>query len=529
MITILFFVSVVLGSSTCILNQTLSDLPFSVVVSSYHLAIDLPSPNLPDHLLSFSGKMIMSLEVRIETSCIVFHAESPVIVKSVALEGVGRSIVSFSQMGRDMILVALDGVLNVASRPVLTVSFVSHVNLDPLEPEGYLGFFVRNNTAPASPIRTRNERIRHQFGSRKVSRTSPFLMISDDEVEDKEDHRREATSAPAWRRHRHGARRFADCEGHARGNQSRMFASLFQELNHSSTRTAWPVFDDYQFKAYWSFEITAPAQLTAVTNTPVESETLIGSRKRWIFRRTKIPIAPYLVGVYLGEFDVIRNDSFGVYSPLGTATAAQSALDASVAYTAYFEKFFDIPFARVSEKLDTVCIPGLGLALENLGAIGSSISLSSEFPAFVVQDTQAHEICHQWMGDLATVPNERQLFVQEGSTFFLAHFARSELRPEDEVFSLNPVLFSASFHKFRVRALRLDFAGGVVPAVVLDTTLVSHSTIFYVKGSIINRNVALFLGPETWREGMRRLVKRHFARNADYLDWADSFVQVSNS
>lgn len=143
----------------------------------------------------------------------------------------------------------------------------------------------------------------------------------------------------------------------------------------------------------------------------------------------------------------------------------------------------------------------------------------------VISMMVVHEFCHQWFGNSVTVPNEGQLYVQEGSTELLTYYARSFILPQSSVgesFALDEL------ENFGiVRALKSDALGEAIPVVVLDPSLIADADMFYYKGAVINQMFLSVLGYDKWMTAAVKFVRDNFNGTADYLAWIDNFATIS--
>ena len=189
---------------------------------------------------------------------------------------------------------------------------------------------------------------------------------------------------------------------------------VFTQFESIDARQAFPCFDEPNFKVPWQVTLHVPARDSALSNTPIVSETgEADGRKKVVFAETK-PLPSYLVAVAAGPFEFVDGGKAGkngtslrVVTPRGKATQAKYAAEVSGQLLEQLESYFGVAYPY--EKLDLLAVPLFGGAMENAGLITCAQSLLLADPA---QDSigrqrgyaevMAHEMAHQWFGDLVT-------------------------------------------------------------------------------------------------------------------------------
>ncbi|HEU4535737.1 MAG TPA: M1 family metallopeptidase, partial [Polyangiaceae bacterium] len=193
-------------------------------------------------------------------------------------------------------------------------------------------------------------------------------------------------------------------------------AYLFSQFENIEARTAFPCFDEPGYKIPWKLTLRVAEGDAAFSNTPVEREEKVGGGfKALRFAETK-PLPAYLVAFAVGPFEVVdggkskRGTPVRVATPAGQRASAAYAAKTTASLLDQLESYFGIPYPY--EKLDVVPIPRLSSfgAMENAGlvTIAADISLAraeEETLRFqrIYTDIMAHELAHQWFGDLVTM------------------------------------------------------------------------------------------------------------------------------
>ncbi|KAG0197201.1 hypothetical protein BGX33_000848, partial [Mortierella sp. NVP41] len=199
----------------------------------------------------------------------------------------------------------------------------------------------------------------------------------------------------------------------AEGNTKYMGVTQFEATD---ARRAFPCWDEPAAKATYSISLTVPTELVALSNMPVASETQEGDKKTVHFEKTPI-MSTYLVAWAVGEFEYIETTTTKLEKPVtcrvytlpGLKEQGRFALEITPKILEYFAEIFGIAYPL--PKLDHIAIPDFDAgAMENWGLITyRTVALlfdektSSAASKEQVASTVAHEIAHQWFGNLVTM------------------------------------------------------------------------------------------------------------------------------
>ena len=297
---------------------------------------------------------------------------------------------------------------------------------------------------------------------------------------------------------------------------------VFTQFEPADARKAVPCWDEPAFKIPYQIALTIPRATVAVSNTPVERETSRGEQKTVVFRRTK-PLPSYLVALTAGplEFVPVPGTHFParIVTLKGQKELGMIAAERVAPIVAAEEKYFGRPYP--SEKLDLIAVPEYWWgAMENPGAITflDSILLIDPKAATLQQkaafdDTFAHELAHQWFGDLVTMVWWDDLWLNESFANWMANKVMQEVRPElgTDALSLQDI----------ERAMQQDarLTTHAVRREVLDPDQVyTEPGITYSKGEAILAMFEEFLGAATFRKGINDYLKQHEYGNATSAD-----------
>ncbi|HWY49454.1 MAG TPA: M1 family metallopeptidase, partial [Bryobacteraceae bacterium] len=198
-------------------------------------------------------------------------------------------------------------------------------------------------------------------------------------------------------------------------------------------RRAFPCFDEPRFKTPWEMSIRVRRVYQAFANTPQLGETPQPGGMKLVRFALSQPLAAEVAAFAVGPFDVLDGGVVGVkqtpvrvITPLGHREEGKEAALATAEILPHLEKYTGLPYPW--EKLDHIALPaGAFGATENPGLItyrsrGLLIAPGSEDPErlWSLRSVQAHEIGHQWFGNLVTQATWDDVWLSEGLATWLA-------------------------------------------------------------------------------------------------------------
>lgn len=300
-------------------------------------------------------------------------------------------------------------------------------------------------------------------------------------------------------------------------NEGRAKRALFTQFEAPDARRFVPSWDEPGYKATFDLSVVMPAAEMAVGNMPVKESRDLGNGLKQVTFGTTPKMSSYLLFLGLGDLDRatsrVGNTEVGVVTGKGNTGKARLALDASAAILPWFNDYFGVPYPL--PKLDNVAGPGQSQffsAMENWGAIFTFERALLVDPRFTTEaqkrniyETVAHEMAHQWFGDLVTMAWWDDLWLNEGFASWMATKVSDRLQPEWEML-LNRVAG-------RERAMGLDALATTHPVVQKIATVEEVNQAFdaitYEKGEAVITMLEGFAGEDVWREGIRAYMKRH--------------------
>lgn len=321
----------------------------------------------------------------------------------------------------------------------------------------------------------------------------------------------------------------------ANGKKKIVASTQFEALD---ARRAFPCWDEPGVKATFSVTLIIPAHLTALSNMPELSCTHIpgsGVSKKKVVFHTSPKMSTYLLAWAVGEFDYVQATTKGgvsirVFSPPGRAEQGLFALDVGVRCLDFYDDFFQVPYPL--PKLDMICITEFAMgAMENWGLVTyrETALMIDEAKASTQQKQRvaivvAHELAHQWFGNLVTMEWWDGLWLNEGFAAFMEHFAVDALFPDYEIWEQYTTDSFAA-------AQRLDALKSSHPIIVpikhAEEVEQVFDAISYCKGSTVVNMVAAIIGADKFKEGLSLYMSRHAYGNTETIDLWNAWSEVS--
>jgi alanyl aminopeptidase len=314
----------------------------------------------------------------------------------------------------------------------------------------------------------------------------------------------------------------------------------FTQFEAISARRAFPCFDEPEFKTPFEVWLTVGTADTAITNTLPIAEDRSGNFKRVHFAQTK-PLPTYLLAWAVGPLDVVEaaplpaNDLRATPIPVrGVATKGHGAELAHALGTLgpivqALESYFALAYPY--DKLDVVAVPDFAAgAMENAAMITFRDSLllvdaatASEGALRRDAFTLAHELAHQWVGDLVTMHFWEDIWLNEAFATWLEYRVIGGLHPEykgelELVEDMQEAMGSDS--RVTARVIRQ-------PIVKTHDIMNAFDSITYSKGGGVIGMFERYLGPNVFQQGVRAYIREHAYGNADTDDLLRALSEAS--
>ena len=292
--------------------------------------------------------------------------------------------------------------------------------------------------------------------------------------------------------------------------------ALYTQFENSDARRFIPSWDEPAYKATFTLDVTVPSGDMAVSNLPAASETDLGGGLKRVQFRPSPKMSTYLLFLGVGDFDrvttVADGTEIGVITQKGLARQAEFALQSAKAVLHEYNEYFGVPYPL--PKLDNIAAPGNSQffsAMENWGAIFTFEHSLLLNPAVATQgdkervfNVAAHEMAHQWFGDLVTMRWWDDLWLNEGFASWMADRTTQKLHPE-----WNTALDA----DYREAAMGLDAVETTHPVVqhveTVEQANQAFDAITYSKGQAVISMLEAYVSPDVWRDGVRRYIAAH--------------------
>ncbi len=315
----------------------------------------------------------------------------------------------------------------------------------------------------------------------------------------------------------------------AKTAESDMFTTQFES---TGARRVFPCIDDPGYKAEFGLTLNISRELEAISNMPLKNQSEKDGRKRVEFEKTP-RMSTYLLYIGIGKFDhkSAKHGNVDVIltAPRGHLSPSNFPLEVAVKCIEKFEEYFGINY--MLPKMHLISVPEFGAgAMENWGALtfreillyadDKTGSQTLKMIAAVI----AHEIAHQWFGDLVTMKWWNDLWLNESFATFMAYKMVDELYPEMDGFGelISTRTSGALTDDALINSHPIDVD-------VRDPNSVAQifDQISYGKGASVLRMIEHFVGKEDFRDGIREYLKKHSYSNSRGSDLWNSIEEAS--
>ena len=300
------------------------------------------------------------------------------------------------------------------------------------------------------------------------------------------------------------------------GKTERMLATQLEAI---SARMVFPSFDEPAYRASFELTVRAPRQYTVLSNTPEGPSHADGAVTVHSFAPT--PAMPsYLFSVAVGRFDTLQGRAAGVplriVTPPGKREHGRYALAVTKQILPYYTSYFGVPYAL--PKLDQMAVPSTRWgAMEDWGLISyaendllvdeKKSSLKTRRDAF---QTVAHEVAHQWFGNLVTAASWEEIWLNEAFATWLEGKATDRFNPAWKIRLDNRMPVDRAMLVDAGNATRAIRSGPVTESAVNDV----FDSITYAKGGAVLTMLEQWIGPRAFQQGLAAYMKGQRLSNA---------------
>lgn len=305
---------------------------------------------------------------------------------------------------------------------------------------------------------------------------------------------------------------------------------LFTQFEAVAARKAFPCFDEPRWKTPFDITVIHPAQDRAFANTREAERTSLGETMAQTRFRTSERLPTYLVALAIGPFDVVEADiapnavrteplHLRALAPRGRGGELGYAMRETPRIVTALETWFGIAYPF--DKLDIVAVPDFSAgAMENAGLVTFRdvlLLLGDDAPerqrrgfAYVM----AHELAHQWFGNLVTMEFWDDLWLNEAFATWMEtpiiHGLYPDLHADEAELGVMHEAFAADS---LVSARRIR-----QPVATVHDISNAFDSITYSKGASVLAMLEHHLGSEVFQRGIRRYLHDHARGNATTAD-----------
>lgn len=323
------------------------------------------------------------------------------------------------------------------------------------------------------------------------------------------------------------------CYFEHKGKKKKMIATQF-ESHHA--REVFPCIDEPAAKATFDVTLITNQGESVLSNMPVSEQVSNGGRLETTFETTPV-MSTYLLAFVCGEMvfkEATTKDGVAVKS---WASAAQDpawldySLIEAVNLIEFYNEYFGVPYPLT--KCDQVALPDFESgAMENWGLITYRETVLLSDPENVSLSTQqlitlvvAHELSHQWFGNLVTMQWWDDLWLNESFANMTEYLAADRLHPEWQIweeFVAQDVISATNRDVYTdVQAVRVAVNNPAEIHTLFDPSIV------YAKGGKLLKMLHDLLGDQAWRAGLRKYFEKHAYKNTSRDDLWECLSSVS--
>ena len=305
------------------------------------------------------------------------------------------------------------------------------------------------------------------------------------------------------------------------------------QFQESDARRAFPCLDHPLKKATFDIDMIIDDRLTAISNETISAEEVLGEGKKRVRFRQTPKMSTYLLFFGVGAFDFIESQTDprvrAVTIP-GSLSYSEFGLEFGRQALEYCEAYYRIAYPLA--KMDLIAVPDFAFgAMENWGAITFRENLLLHYADITSRSGEericeviAHEIAHQWFGNLVTPSDWKYLWLNESFATFFGYGVVDHHYPQWEIWSqfLSGQTASALVRDGLHETFAIEIPGG--EHVVINT---STAPIIYSKGGSILRQIKGYIGEDDFRHGLNHYLNQHAYGNAASHHLWEAFEAVT--
>ncbi len=308
------------------------------------------------------------------------------------------------------------------------------------------------------------------------------------------------------------------------------YSYIYSQFEPIAARSTFPCFDEPRFKTPFKISMTIPQNDSGVSNNPVIKETKHTNKTKTLEFSETPALPTYLLAFLVGPFDIIKHDNFlrGI-TPKGQGHRIAYALRETPKILKLLENYFGTSYPF--EKLDIIAVPDFAAgAMENPGAITfrDSLLLIDAKHAPVNQlrrfaDVMAHELAHQWFGNLVTMAWWEDLWLNEAFATWMASKIMQEYNP---AYHADWDLIAHTQYAMNEDSLQASRK--------IKEPILSHHDIYsafdgitYTKGAAVIAMFEQYLTSGVFQKGIRSYLTKYSRGTADTNDFISELSKAS--
>ncbi|HEY8948918.1 MAG TPA: M1 family metallopeptidase [Rhizomicrobium sp.] len=318
-------------------------------------------------------------------------------------------------------------------------------------------------------------------------------------------------------------------------------AYAFTQFENIDARRMFPGFDEPGFKTPFDVTVIAPVDDKVIANTPVVTDSGVGNgMMKWVFQPTK-PLPTYLVALAIGPLDIVDGGDIpanayrdhpvhlrGV-TARGMGPKLKYALSLTPSVVEHLESYYGVGYPY--QKLDVLAVPDFAAgAMENAGAVTfreQPLLMDDNAPLEQKRsslDVQAHELAHQWFGDLVTPKWWDDIWLNESFATWMSSKISDQVKPDQE--------FGRERLNSTLGVMRLDELPSARqihnPVNNPDDIDNAFDDITYSKGAAILAMFESYVGAADWQKGIHAYLTKFAFKNASAQDFIGTIAATTN-
>ncbi|XP_052782181.1 putative aminopeptidase-2 isoform X1 [Mya arenaria] len=320
-----------------------------------------------------------------------------------------------------------------------------------------------------------------------------------------------------------------------RGNETVYIAT--SQMEPTDARKSFPCFDEPNIKAKFNVKLVRHSSMKSISNMPIISNFTLGDGMVVDVFDTSAKMSTYLLAFIVCDFEYIEGKTakgtrYRAWARPESIEQAKVALEVGVKILSHYEDYFGEDFPL--PKQDMIAVPDFSAgAMENWGLITYRETamlyepgVSSEGNLQRVNVVIAHELAHQWFGDLVTMDWWDDLWLNEGFASFVEYMGTDFVHPDWKMFEQ---FINEDLHRvFDIDSLVTSHPI-YVPVSHPDEINEIFDGISYSKGGSVIRMMRFFLGEETFKKGLQLYIDNRKYQNAFHDDlWLALERQANN-